>query len=121
MSLRRLRIEQIGLYQLHNVNTRVPIEESIGALAAIQAEGKVRHIGVCNVNLEQLARAFGRLDRLRAKWLQPRRSHVGGCGRRLRARSAGISALDAPLWRDTRREIEPPRPRLERRPYRWRF
>jgi pyridoxine 4-dehydrogenase len=57
MSLRRLRVEQIDLYQLHTVDARVPVEESIGALAELQAEGKVRHIGVCNVNLEQLSRA----------------------------------------------------------------
>jgi pyridoxine 4-dehydrogenase len=57
MSLRRLRLEQIDLYQLHTVDSRVPIEESIGALAELQAEGKVRHLGVCNVNLEQLSRA----------------------------------------------------------------
>jgi pyridoxine 4-dehydrogenase len=57
MSLGRLRLERIDLYQLHTVDARVPIEESIGALAELQAEGKVRHIGVCNVNLEQLARA----------------------------------------------------------------
>jgi pyridoxine 4-dehydrogenase len=57
MSLRRLHTDQIDLYQLHTVDTRVPVEESIGALAELQAEGKVRHIGVCNVNLEQLSRA----------------------------------------------------------------
>ena len=56
-SLRRLRVEQIDLYQLHAVDARVSVEESIGALAELQAEGKVRHIGVCNVNLEQLSRA----------------------------------------------------------------
>jgi aryl-alcohol dehydrogenase-like predicted oxidoreductase len=58
-SLRRLRVEQIDLYQLHAVDARVSVEESIGALAELQAEGKVRHIGVCNVNLEQLSRATG--------------------------------------------------------------
>jgi pyridoxine 4-dehydrogenase len=56
-SLKRLRREQLGLYQLHTVDSRVPIEESIGALVELQAEGKVRHIGVCNVNLEELSRA----------------------------------------------------------------
>ena len=57
MSLRRLRLEQIDLYQLHTVDAQVPVEESIGGLAELQAEGKVRQIGVCNVNLEQLSRA----------------------------------------------------------------
>jgi len=56
-SLRRLRLERIDLYQLHTVDPDVPIEESVGALADLMAEGKVRHVGVCNVDLEQLARA----------------------------------------------------------------
>jgi aryl-alcohol dehydrogenase-like predicted oxidoreductase len=56
-SLRRLRLERIDLYQLHTVDPQVPLEESVGALTELQAEGKVRHIGVCNVSVEQLSRA----------------------------------------------------------------
>jgi pyridoxine 4-dehydrogenase len=56
-SLRRLRLERIDLYQLHGPDSHVPLEESVGALAELQAEGKVRHIGICNVDVEQLARA----------------------------------------------------------------
>ena len=56
-SLARLGIERIDLYQLHLVDARVPVEESVGALTALQDEGKIRHIGVCNVNLAQLERA----------------------------------------------------------------
>lgn len=56
-SLRRLRVERIDLYQLHVIDARVPIEESIGALAELQHQGKIRHIGVCNVDLPQLERA----------------------------------------------------------------
>jgi pyridoxine 4-dehydrogenase len=56
-SLRRLRLERIDLYQLHTVDPEVPIEDSIGALAELQEEGKIRHVGVCNVNLEELGRA----------------------------------------------------------------
>jgi aryl-alcohol dehydrogenase-like predicted oxidoreductase len=56
-SLRRLRLERIDLYQLHTVDPAVPIEESIGALAELQREGKVRHIGVSNVSVEDLERA----------------------------------------------------------------
>jgi aryl-alcohol dehydrogenase-like predicted oxidoreductase len=52
-SLRRLRLELIDLYQLHTVDPRVPLEESIGALVELHAEGKIRHIGVCNVSVEQ--------------------------------------------------------------------
>jgi pyridoxine 4-dehydrogenase len=56
-SLRRLRLDRIDLYQLHTVDPDVPLEESVGALAELQAEGKVRQIGLCNVSTEQLARA----------------------------------------------------------------
>jgi pyridoxine 4-dehydrogenase len=56
-SLRRLRLERIDLYQLHGPDSRVPLEESVGALAELQAEGKIRHVGICNVDEEQLARA----------------------------------------------------------------
>jgi pyridoxine 4-dehydrogenase len=53
-SLRRLRVEQIGLYQLHRPDPNVPLEESVGALARLQAEGKIHHIGLSNVSLTQL-------------------------------------------------------------------
>jgi len=56
-SLRRLKLERIDLYQLHTVDPNVPIEDSIGALAELQQEGKIRHIGVCNVSGEELERA----------------------------------------------------------------
>jgi aryl-alcohol dehydrogenase-like predicted oxidoreductase len=56
-SLRRLRLDRIDLYQLHAVDPAVPIEESIGALAELQAEGKIRHIGVSNVTVGELSRA----------------------------------------------------------------
>jgi aryl-alcohol dehydrogenase-like predicted oxidoreductase len=52
-SLRRLRVETIALYQLHTPNSDVPLAESLGALAELRAEGKVRHIGVSNVSAEQ--------------------------------------------------------------------
>lgn len=56
-SLRRLRLECIDLYQLHAVDPDVPIEESVGTLADMQAEGKIRHIGLSNVDIDQLRRA----------------------------------------------------------------
>jgi pyridoxine 4-dehydrogenase len=56
-SLKRLRVERIDLYQLHAVDPKVPIEDSIGALAELQADGKIRHVGVCNVTVEELDRA----------------------------------------------------------------
>ncbi len=56
-SLRRLGTEPIELYQLHRVDPKVPIEESIGALRELQEAGKIRRIGVSNVSLEELERA----------------------------------------------------------------
>jgi len=56
-SLKRLRLERIDLYQLHAVDSRVPLEESVGELARLQKEGKVRHVGLSNVSVEQLQRA----------------------------------------------------------------
>jgi pyridoxine 4-dehydrogenase len=56
-SLRRLRLERIDLYQLHAVDPKVPVEDSVGALAELKSEGKINHVGVCNVNNEELARA----------------------------------------------------------------
>ena len=57
-SLRRLRLERIDLYQLHSVDPSVPLEESLGALAELRLEGKIRHIGVSNVFGERLRRAL---------------------------------------------------------------
>ncbi len=56
-SLRRLRLDRIDLYQLHRPDRKVPYEESVGALAELQREGKIRHIGVSNVDLERLETA----------------------------------------------------------------
>jgi len=56
-SLRRLRLECIDLYQLHNVDPDVPMTESVGVLADMQTDGKIRHIGLSNVNLIQLRQA----------------------------------------------------------------
>ncbi len=56
-SLRRLRLEQIPLYQLHRVDPKVPLAESIGALAELKNEGKIRHLGVSNVTEAQLREA----------------------------------------------------------------
>ena len=56
-SLRRLRLDRIDLYQLHAPDPSVPFEESVGALAGLRAEGKIRHVGLSNVSVEQLRRA----------------------------------------------------------------
>src|SRR6202046_1825060 len=56
-SLRRLRVEQIPLYQFHVPDPKVPYAESVGAIAELQKEGKIRHVGVSNVSQEQLREA----------------------------------------------------------------
>jgi len=56
-SLRRLQLERIDLYQLHRVDPKVPLEESLGTLVEAQSQGKIRHIGVSNVTTDQLAAA----------------------------------------------------------------
>lgn len=61
-SLRRLRVERIDLYQLHSPDQDVPYEESVGALKELQDEGKIRHVGVSNVSVEQLEQARELVD-----------------------------------------------------------
>lgn len=56
-SLRRLRLERIDLYQLHAIDPLVPLEDSLGELARLQQEGKIRHVGVSNFTSGELARA----------------------------------------------------------------
>jgi len=57
MSLRRLRVDRIDLYQLHRVDPAVPLVESVGALAELQAQGKIRHLGLSNVTVAELREA----------------------------------------------------------------
>ncbi|MGI8610629.1 MAG: aldo/keto reductase [Candidatus Dormibacteria bacterium] len=61
-SLRRLRVERIDLYQSHAHDPKVPYEETIGAFKELQAQGKVRHVGVSNVGLDELATARGLVE-----------------------------------------------------------
>ncbi len=56
-SLKRLRLERIDLYQLHRVDPKVPMEESLGALKKMQEAGKIRHLGLSEVGPEEIARA----------------------------------------------------------------
>jgi len=56
-SLRRLRLEQIPLYQFHRPDPAVPLTESMGALAELKKEGKIRHLGISNVSEAQLREA----------------------------------------------------------------
>ena len=56
-SLRRLRLERIDVYQLHSPDPQVPWEDSVGAMKALKDEGKVRHVGISNVSVDELEQA----------------------------------------------------------------
>lgn len=53
-SLKRLKVECIDLFQLHRIDSKVPVEDQIGTLADLQREGKIRHIGLSEVSVEQI-------------------------------------------------------------------
>jgi pyridoxine 4-dehydrogenase len=57
MSLRWLKLETLPLWQLHRIDAKVPVEESLGAVKTLQAAGKIRHIGLSEVTVEQIERA----------------------------------------------------------------
>src|ERR1700693_4311669 len=56
-SLRRLRLERIDLYQLHRIDPKVPAEDQLGALKDLQAQGKIKHIGLSEVTVRQIQHA----------------------------------------------------------------
>ncbi|GAC1397843.1 MAG: aldo/keto reductase [Ktedonobacteraceae bacterium] len=56
-SLKRLRLDTIDIYQFHRPDPKVPFEDSVGEIAKMQSEGKIRHVGLSNVTVEQLAQA----------------------------------------------------------------
>jgi pyridoxine 4-dehydrogenase len=58
-SLRRLKVDRIDLYQLHSPDNKVPFEDSVGTLKELQDEGKIRHIGMSNVSVDELNQARG--------------------------------------------------------------
>jgi pyridoxine 4-dehydrogenase len=58
-SLRRLKLDRIDLYQLHSPDPQVPFADSVGALKELQEEGKIRHVGISNVSLDELHEARG--------------------------------------------------------------
>ena len=57
MSLRRLKLDVIDLYQLHRIDAKVPREEQFGVLADLQKEGKIRHVGLSEVKVEEIEAA----------------------------------------------------------------
>ena len=56
-SLQRLKLDRLDLLQFHTPDPKVPFEESVGALAELQRAGKIRHLGLSNVDVDQIARA----------------------------------------------------------------
>jgi len=62
MSLRRLKLDTIDLWQLHRIDEQVPTEEQLGAVADLQREGKIRHFGLSEVTVEQLQAARGTVE-----------------------------------------------------------
>jgi aryl-alcohol dehydrogenase-like predicted oxidoreductase len=57
MSLRRLGVDTIDLFQLHRIDNKFPAEDQIGELVTLQKEGKIRHIGLSEVDVDQLEAA----------------------------------------------------------------
>jgi pyridoxine 4-dehydrogenase len=57
MSLRRLKVERIDLWQLHRIDPKVPVEESLGIIEKLRQQGKIRHVGLSEVSPEEVAQA----------------------------------------------------------------
>jgi pyridoxine 4-dehydrogenase len=57
MSLRRLKLERIDLWQLHRIDPKVPVEESLGAIKKLQEQGKIRHVGLSEVQPHEIDQA----------------------------------------------------------------
>jgi pyridoxine 4-dehydrogenase len=57
MSLRRLKVERIDLWQLHRIDAKVPVEESLGAIKKLQEQGKIRHVGLSEVKPHEIDQA----------------------------------------------------------------
>ena len=57
LSLRYLKLERIDLWQLHRIDAKVPVEESLGAMKKLQKQGKVRHIGLSEVKVREIEKA----------------------------------------------------------------
>jgi aryl-alcohol dehydrogenase-like predicted oxidoreductase len=76
-ALRRLRVERLELFQLHRVDPEVPFAEQLGALSGLQDEGKVRHIGLSEVTVEQLdeARSLARIASVQNRYNLADRGH----------------------------------------------
>jgi len=97
-SLKRLGTDVIDLYYLHRVDPKVPIEETIGAMARLVDQGKVRHIGICEAGIETLERAHRthRITALQTEysiWCRQPQQHIMDTCRRLGVAFVGYSPL----------------------------
>ncbi|GGE85470.1 aldo/keto reductase [Sphingomonas prati] len=82
-SLKRLQVDHIDLYQLHNIDTVTPIEESLAALDILVRQGLVRYVGVSNWSAWQIARALGHSERLNLAKIATTQSYYTLAGRDL--------------------------------------
>lgn len=82
-SLKRLQLDHIDLYQLHNIDTATPIEESLAALDTLVRQGLVRYVGVSNWSAWQMARALGISERLNLARIASSQSYYTLAGRDL--------------------------------------
>ncbi len=96
-SLKRLKLERIDLYQLHRIDRKVPVEESLGALKTAQDAGKIRHVGLSEVTVAEIEQK-GRADCEHPEPIQHYRPRLGGRARLLREREDGIYSMGAD-WR----------------------
>jgi aryl-alcohol dehydrogenase-like predicted oxidoreductase len=99
-SLRRLEVEVIDLYYIHRVDPTVPIEDTVGAMARLVAQGKVRHLGICEAALATIIRAHATHPMTALARGEYRRrppvsgpGHARGARRPLRARGRRGGAL----------------------------
>ena len=93
LSLRRLGLERIDLFQLHRIDPAYPVADQVGELKQLQDEGKIRHIGLSEVERRRAqGGAEDRRDRLGAEPLQPRQPRRRGAARPLHAARTSASS-----------------------------
>jgi hypothetical protein len=99
-SLKRLQLERIDLYQLHRIDPKVPMEESLGALKKMQEAGKIRHVGLSEVSAEEIrSGAQGPADCERAEPVQHWQPEVGKNADLLREGRIGVYAVVTDWWK----------------------
>ena len=96
-SFERLRTDRITLYYLHRVHPQIPIEESVGVLKEFVDAGRIDHVGLSEVSVEQITRAQAVTPiAADAERVQPRRAQVGPGDRPLRGRGNGLRPVLSP-------------------------